>query len=73
VRLFIIAAACAALAGCESNPSMSQAERDYKFQRSMQILQQWQASQPQAPALQPNVRMNCRHFYVGNTLRTECM
>jgi len=61
------------LSACNSNPPMSQAELDYKLQRSAQILQQWRASQPQAPAFQPNVQMNCRHYYVGNTLRTECM
>lgn len=73
MRFLMIAVACAVLAGCETNPNMTQAERDYRYQRSMQILQQWQATQPQAPAIQPNVRMNCRHYYVGTTLRTECM
>lgn len=67
----LIAIAAVALAGCETNPNMTQAERDYRYERSMQILQQWRATQPQAP--QPNQRLNCRHYYVGSTLRTECM
>lgn len=73
MRFLMIAVACAVLAGCETNPNMTQAERDYRYQRSMQILQQWQATQPQAPAIQPSGIQHCRHYYVGTTLRTECM
>lgn len=73
MKTLLLVASAVLLAGCESNPPMSQAEREYRYQRSMQILQQWQATQPQAPTIQPNTRMNCRHYYVGNTLRTECM
>lgn len=63
----------ALLAGCETNSPMSQAEYDYKMQRTMQILQGWQATQPRAPAIQPSGIVHCRQYYVGTTLRTECM
>lgn len=73
MKALLFVAAVALLAGCESNRPMSQAEFDYKMQRSMQILQGWQATRPQAPAIQPSGIQHCRHYYVGSTLRTECM
>lgn len=61
------------LSACNSNPPVSQAERDYRFQRAMQVMQQWHGNQPPAPAFQPSGIQHCRHYYVGTTLRTECM
>lgn len=72
-RLIGIAVLAPMLSACVSNEPMSQAEYDYKMRRTMEILQGWRATQPQAPAIQPSGIVHCRQYYVGNMLKTECM